>query len=311
MSIFDIEKGRKEQKYISVPGLEAQLPVTVVRSREDGSNVLITAGIHNEEYCGIETANRLASELTPDNMRGCVAIVHVCNPSGFTSVSRDVVPEDGQNLNRCFPGSADSGATHRLAHFLSEDFLRSASLHLDLHCGGGREQLTPHVYYQAMGGEVLEAASKTLASLVDTGYMVAVHELTGSAFSHASQFGVPSVLIERGGMAQWTEEEIQAFLSDVRRILCRVGVLDTCTPQAHIPREIIDMDYSNAPVGGCWYPAKSAGDVVVRDEQLGSVKDNFGRTLFEVKAPADSVILFQLGSFSARKGEILAAYGLL
>ena len=63
MSIFDIEPGVKKQEYVSIPDFSAALPVTVIRGYSQGLNVLITAGIHNEEYVGIETANRVREHL--------------------------------------------------------------------------------------------------------------------------------------------------------------------------------------------------------------------------------------------------------
>ena len=309
MSIFDIPRGMKQQRFLSVPGLDAELPVTVIRGQKDGARVLLTAGIHCEEYTGIETANRLATELSPEKLIGCVCIIHVCNPTGFVSHSRDIVPEDGKNLNRCFPGSADSSAAPRLAHFITNDFIIPASCHIDLHCGGGCEELTPHVYFQQIEPGSVTEASKKLAALMDAKYMVPTKAYTGSAFSHAAFHGVPSVLLERGGMAQWTETDVDAYLADVRRVLCRLGVLSDCTQQKNVPEVIDEVDYYNGTATGCWYPALHAGDMVKAGERLGVVKDMFGHVLGEVTAVHDGVILYQVGSFSVSDGEFLVACG--
>lgn len=86
MNIFEIPRRTKRQKLIPVPDFDAKLPVTVVRGAKNGLSVLITAGVHNEEYMGIETAN-------------CIS------------------------------------PAHRLACFVTEDFLKPAFCHIDLHCG--------------------------------------------------------------------------------------------------------------------------------------------------------------------------------
>lgn len=309
MSVFEIPVGTKKQNYVPVPELHTALPVTVVRGCGCGPNVLITAGIHNEEYVGIETANRLALGLDPARIRGAVAIIHLCNPTGFAALSRDVVPEDGQNLNRCFPGSADSGPTHRLAHFISEDFIKPASVHIDLHCGGGREELAPHVYYQAMAGPWLEEASKKLALLIDADWAVASKTLSGSAFSHASQYGIPSILMERGGMAEWSEDEVRAYLADVHRILHRVGVLAESTPQWRVPQSIEQCTYYTSEADGCWYRARPVGSPVRKGDALGEVRDPFGTVLYAPKAQKSGVLLYQVGAFSVRHGDLLAACG--
>lgn len=311
MNIFEIPRGTKQQKLIPVPDFDAELPVSVIRGVKDGPNVLITAGVHNEEYVGIETANRLSLALEPEKICGCVAIIHTCNPTGFAALSRDLVPEDGKNLNRCFPGSADGSAAHRLAHFITEDFLKPAFCHIDLHCGGGREELTPHVYYQAIEPGPLSTASQKLARLMDANYMVAVKSYTGSAFSHAGMCGVPAILMERGGMAVWTEAEIDAYLADVYRILHHLHVWPEAPAQKETPQDIEIVDYYNAEAGGCWYPEKRTGDRVRSGEALGTVKDAFGKPLFSLYASVDSVVLYQMGSLSVREGELLAACGQL
>lgn len=311
MSVFDILRGTKRQELIPVPGLSEPLPVTIIRGTDDGPNILITAGIHNEEYVGIETANRLALELAPEMIRGCVVIIHICNPTGFAAQSRDVVPEDGKNLNRCFPGSADSTGAHRLAHFITEDFIRPASCHIDLHSGGGREELVPHVYYQAMEEGPISDSSRKLAMLMDAPFMVASEVYNGSAFSHAMQCGVVSILMERGSMALWTEEEVEDYLIDVRRILYRLGVLPDCKKQRQEPRDIIGLDYYHSKAGGCWYPSKRSGSMVNKGECLGTVKDSFGNALCSVFADSDCAVLFQLGSFSVQQGEFVVACGRL
>ncbi len=309
MSVFDIGRGTKRQNLIPVQGFEASLPVTVVRGTEDGPNVLITAGIHNQEYVGIETANRLAQELEPSSIRGCVAIVHVCNPTGFFSFAPDVVPEDGKNLNRVFPGRNDGSVSEQLAHNLMNYYFNEASCFIDLHSGGYCEELIPHVYFQAMGDRYLENASKRMAQLVDADYMVRAKEYTGSSFSFAAKLGIPGVLLERGGMAAWSENDVLTYLSDVRRILHRLNVISRSEPQRKVPETIERVDYYSADSDGCWYPASAVGSLIKKGMPLGSIRDFFGRELMCPKAAADCVVLYQAGSLAIRRGDFLAACG--
>lgn len=309
LNIFDIERGQKVQSMVPIPALGAALPVTVVRGVQDGPKVLITAGIHNQEYVGIETANRLSLMLQPEDVRGCVAVVHVCNPTGFAAISPDIVPEDGLNLNRVFPGGKDGSAAQRLADLLVEEFLSRASCFIDLHCGGYREQLEPHVYFQGMSDRYLENASRRLAGLVDVNYMVRATSYTGSLFSAAAKLSIPGILVERGGMALWSEEEVSACLFDVQRILHRLNVLARSEHQNTRPRQIGHVDYFSADAEGCWYPAAAAGSIVEKDKPLGCVRDFFGRELMRPTAAADCVILYQTGSLSVRRGDLLAACG--
>lgn len=309
MSVFDIPGGTKVQSMINIPDFPAELPVTTIRGTEPGPNVLITAGIHNEEYTGIETANRFAAELTPEEIKGAVTIIHICNPTGFASIAADVVPEDGKNLNRVFPGNADGSLSHRLAHFILQDFIRPADYLIDLHSGGGREELVPHNYFQRLGGKKLSERSLALASCMDADYTVATNVLTGSSFTHASAYNVPAILMERGQMATWNETDVQDYMDDLRRILHSVGTLSKSRPQRRIPRVIETTTYYDAEAEGCWYHARNVGETVAEGEPLGEIRDPFGNVLSVVHAKRRGVVLFQLGSYSVRDGEFLVCCG--
>lgn len=311
MNVFNIERGSKSQSMVNIPDYDGFLPVTVVRGRYDGPNVLISAGIHNQEYVGIEAANRLAAELDPSEIKGCVCIIHVCNPIGFFSFSPDIVPEDGKNLNRVFPGKKFGSASERLADFLTEEFLSGASCFLDLHCGGCREELAPHVYYQGMGDRFLENASKRMAKLVEADYMVRADIDTGSLFSHAAKMGIPGVLIERGGMALWSEEAVEKYLTDVKRILRVLDVLPYDVPQEKTPLLIEHVDFFCAQEDGCWYPAASAGTIIEKGKPLGSIRDFFGKELSCPIAKTDCVILYQVGSLAVIRDDFLVVCGVL
>lgn len=50
----------------------------------------------------IQTAIELAAELLPDEITGCLILIHPVNISGFENRTMSVVAEDGKNLNRIF-----------------------------------------------------------------------------------------------------------------------------------------------------------------------------------------------------------------
>ena len=65
---------------------------------------MITSGIHGGEYPGIQTAIELSQELNPADVQGAIIILHPVNTQAFAK-SCGVIPEDGENLNRVFPGT--------------------------------------------------------------------------------------------------------------------------------------------------------------------------------------------------------------
>ena len=140
-------KNTKKKILLHVPKTGMTIPATLICGRETGKTITVSAGVHSREYIGIEALIRLAQELTPENVQGTILLLHCCNYDGFLSRSADVVPHDGKNLNREFPGTVDGTQTQRLAAFLETEIIRNTDCLVDLHSGGFCENLIPHAYY--------------------------------------------------------------------------------------------------------------------------------------------------------------------
>ena len=139
--------GKTVKDHIHVEGTELHVPHVLLCGEQPGPTVLITAGIHNAEYVGIQAAIELSNELDVSTLRGNVVLVPLVNRSGFENRTMSRVFEDGKNLNRVFPGDREGSEAERLAHMLFEVFIRNADAYIDLHCGDGYETLIPYCYY--------------------------------------------------------------------------------------------------------------------------------------------------------------------
>ena len=219
----ELTPGKTVKDHIHVEGTELHVPHVLLCGRQPGPTVLITAGIHNAEYVGIQAAIELSKELDVSALHGSVVIVPLANRSGFENRTMSRVFEDGKNLNRVFPGDRDGSEAERLAHMLFEVFIKNVDAYIDLHCGDGYETLVPFCYY--LGETPAEETAKRMVGCVNVKYVVRSRCRTGGAYNLASIHGVPSVLIERGQLSLFSREEIEADKADVRSILRCLGVL--------------------------------------------------------------------------------------
>ena len=225
----ELMPGKTVKDHIHVEGTELHVPHVLLCGEQPGPTVLITAGIHNAEYVGIQAAIELSNELDVSTLHGNVVLVPLVNRSGFENRTMSRVFEDGKNLNRVFPGDREGSEAERLAHMLFEVFIRNADAYIDLHCGDGYETLIPYCYY--LGDAPAEETAKRMVECVNVKYVVRSHCRTGGAYNLASLHGVPSVLIERGQLSLFSREEIEADKADVRR--SRVRNQDTTTFDIH------------------------------------------------------------------------------
>ena len=114
-----------------------QWPYFAVAGRQPGLKFLLTAGIHAAEYTGTLAAVRLGRQLVSQaaQVNGTIVIIPLLNTPGFFERSVYVNPEDGQNLNRAFPGQADSTWSQRFAHHLLNDVVIHFDRAMDMHAG--------------------------------------------------------------------------------------------------------------------------------------------------------------------------------
>ena len=101
----------------------------------NGHTVLITAGIHGDEYEGPAAVIGLTKTFRPENVSGVVIAIPVVNPLAFAAGSR-TTPDDGLNLARVFPGNPNGSITERLAYAVFTKFVSRANYLIDLHSGG-------------------------------------------------------------------------------------------------------------------------------------------------------------------------------
>ena len=76
--------------------------------------------------------------------------------------------------------------------------------------------LRPYVYYAGRADREVSAMSRRMAEQVDVPYMVKSDVASGGAYNYAASQGIPSILIERGGMGGWNSEEVRSTRRDVR-----------------------------------------------------------------------------------------------
>lgn len=297
--------GRIIKHHIRVHGTGIHVPYIIITGTKPGPLLLVTAGIHSAEYVGIQAAVELSSEIDPEELSGTVIIVPVANRSGFENRTMSMVYEDGKNLNRVFPGDENGTAADRLAYMLFNTFIRHVDAYIDLHSGDGYEELIPYVYY--VGGTGCEVQAAGMASCVDTEFIVRSRCRTGGAYNMASVNGIPSVLIERGQLSMYSREEVDSDKADIINIMKYLGMLKGGHVE-YTKTQLFEHEWFS-PSDGCWYPEYHAGDTFFAGDTLGTIRDYFGKTIKEITAKENGVIIHQCASLNILKDGPMISYG--
>jgi uncharacterized protein len=238
------ERSEKMCGYVQ-PHDDIEIPFAVIQGAAAGPRLVVTAGVHGSEYCSMETALRLI-HLSPHELTGTLVVLPILNVQGFGRRSIYVMPEDGKNLNRMFPGRADGSTSERLAHWLVTSVYPGCDAYIDLHGGDLGEALSPFSLFPN-GSE----RSKELAAVFGLPVAVAAGG-EGYTINAAHRLGIPSVLAEVGGNGLWDEARVEQMMAGVHRVMFHLGMLRDAPPLQPPPRVVrMFFGYHRPPQGAC------------------------------------------------------------
>lgn len=307
-------RGQKVSGFLPVPGLEIEIPVTLVNGKGDGPRVAITGGIHGTEYPGIEAACRLAAGLDPAQVKGTVVVVHVANPPAFFARSIYVGPLDGKNLNRVFPGDPEGTASDKIAHAIFTNVISGSDYYVDLHGGDMIEKLVPFTIFCGEGDKKVLETSKAMAAAYGIPYAVASSG-AGGTYGTAARAGIPAILAEAGGMGVLDEESVQIHLEGLESLLKYTGSVGAgvkLSDRGASKKQVTflgSFPWLRSDTRGMLYLTVDVGDHVKKGQHVGAIKDYFGNVIRELEAPETGIVLFRVTSPATNPNDPILAVG--
>jgi predicted deacylase len=296
-------------------GLEKyEWPYFAIAGTVSGPTVLVTAGIHAAEYTGTLAAIRLGRATAPEHVRGILIVLPLLNRPGFYERSVYVNPEDGDNLNRLFPGNPKGKWGERFAHRLLTEIVTRCEYAIDLHAGDLIEDLTPFVIYRETGEAALDERIRKMANAYGARWAVKSApsgERPGSLYALAALNGVASMLAESGGRGLPIEEDIARHVRGVTNILRSIGALAGEPETVAPPRVVNSFDWLRSPDEGVFHARVRVDQLVTAGDVVGELVDLVGEPLATVKAPVSGVVLFVVTSPAMKKDGLLLAIGAL
>jgi predicted deacylase len=285
-------------------------PAFDARGVADGPHLALLGGVHGCEYSSIAAVIRFMNELDTDQLRGSITAVPVVSMRSFERRSPFVVPEDGKNLNRCFPGSYDGTYTEVLARSIFDEVIARADVLIDLHGGDLVEALEPFTIYQA---SPVEEQARALAVAFGLPYVVRQErgtDLDGMTTAAAADVGIPAIIAEAGGRGQLEEEAVKLLVDGVRNALRHLQMLpEPLQPPSAEMQSVGSFVWLRCRNAGWWEADVAPGDEVRETQSLGRVHNLFGDVLEEIQAPRDGVILFLTTSAAVGDGGLLLGLG--
>jgi predicted deacylase len=264
-------------------------PLLLVRGAHEGKTLVVTAGVHGDEFEGVQAILEVIAELDPSVLKGTVIAVPVANPSAFYNGTR-TSPLDGLNLARCFPGAERGTPTEVLAFHLGQSIIARADFYLDLHSAGVKLLMPTMVGYDALDPRSRNAAMSFGAPVLWG------HPSTdpGRTIAFAASRNIPWLYTEARGAGRVHPDDLGVFKRGIHNLMVHLGIL----PGQLIPRAVERVLYGNGNVDaaiaankpGFLVRAVDLLQVVCAHQELGRTLDLHGRVVELFRSPTSGVV---------------------
>jgi predicted deacylase len=309
------------RRTLDLAGLD--VPVVEVTGVQDGPKLTVIAGVHGCEYASMAAVRQWSASLSGRELRGSVRAVPVLNLPAFRARSPFVIPEDGKNLNRCFPGDKDGTLADRLAHATFTQLIAGSDALIDAHCGDLPEALEPFTLYEAGPSE---GKALALATAYGLGYVIRQEAgpdraVAGTTSAAAAQVGIPAITAEAGGCGLIEQDAVDLHVRGLDRVLAALGM--TGDPSADgdsgargrpadaaPPVMLSRFIWLRSDDPGWWQPVVRPGETVTEGQLLGTVSSLDGAQVKQsITAPVAGVPMFITSSPAVEADGLLLGLG--
>lgn len=318
-SEIDFDTEGKQAGYLRVPHSTHRsaygwiaVPITIIRNGP-GPTLVISAGVHGDEYEGQIAVSNLARDLDPQNIRGRLILLPAVNLPA-TEAGLRVSPLDDGNLNRLYPGDPRGTPSEMIAHYHEAVILPLADYAVDLHSGGS-SLIYPATLLRGPGhSEEDEAGLQLLSKAFDLPYAWVFTGGGGrsstarTAMGAANRKGVINVMAELGGAGCVTPAVLRQTERGLRRILHALGMLPDHVPdEAQGTRKMHAKGSIFAYEAGLFEPLKSIGEDVAEGEIVARIHDPTtpGAAPKTVTSPHTGTVLAMRAMAQVRRGDAL------
>jgi len=266
------------------------LPVLMVRGGLPGPTLLVTAGVHGDEYEGVRTIFEVFDSLDAAGMKGNFLAVPVMNPPAFWNISR-TSPLDGANLARVFPGLQAGTPTEAIAYHFDQHILPLADFYIDLHSAGVKCAMPTLIGYLETDAAAASAAEIFGAPVIWCHPSVP----PGRTVSAATDRGIPCLYAEARGAGRIDPEDLSCYRRGIANVMKHMGIVSGAV---EVPEKVTrlygdgNVDASiSSPVRGFLMPRVKLLETVAKGQALGVLVDMSGMEVEFFHSPCDGVVV--------------------
>lgn len=302
---IDIAPGKRATIALPVTKLYThapiEIPIHVIRGKQDGPRLFISAAIHGDEINGVEIIRRLLKHAALKRLRGTLVSVPVVNVHGLINHSRYL--PDRRDLNRCFPGSERGPLAARLAYLFMKEVVAKCTHGIDLHTGAIHRANLPQIRANLDDEETVRLAMAFSVPVLLNSTM-----RDGSLREAAAEKGIPMLLYEAGEALRFDEVSIRAGVRGIINVMRELAMLPPSKRKKSEPKEPMiarSSSWVRAPSSGIFRPVVALGARVEKEGLLGVIEDPFGEVEQPVHAKHAGIVIGRVNLPLTNEGDAL------
>ncbi len=286
------------------------LPVASIKNGS-GPKVVLSAGVHGDEYEGQIILNQLIRQLESEQISGQIIILPMANfPAAQAGLRTS--PLDDLNLNRVFPGKAQGTPTEMIAHYMETVLMEEADYYIDIHSGGSSLEYLPVALYGESEWPDTQQRQQLVLDSLSLPYALDLSKDRAGWYttSAAQRNGACAVTVELGGNGQVNSEHVVMFQESLRRVLSAVGCLNEKVAASEVETRYVTSSPElrvYAYADGLFEPLVKLGDEVAMGDLLAYLHDPStpGSDPVAVLAGADGMVISYRVLAQVRRGDCL------
>ena len=302
---IDIAPGKRATIALPVTKLYThapiEIPIHVIRGKQDGPRLFISAAIHGDEINGVEIIRRLLKQAALKRLRGTLVTVPVVNVHGLINHSRYL--PDRRDLNRSFPGSERGPLASRLAYLFMKEVVAKCTHGIDLHTGAIHRANMPQIRANMDDEETARMAKAFSVPVLLNSTM-----RDGSLREAAAEKGIPMLLYEAGEALRFDEVSIRAGVRGIINVMRELEMLPPSRKKTKASKEPMvarSSSWLRAPSSGIFRPVVALGARVEKEGLLGVIEDPFGEVEDPVHAKFSGIVIGRINLPLVNEGDAL------
>ncbi len=294
LKIADVEiyPGEKKRINLKVAKLydltQMEIPVQVIRGKEDGPILFVSAAVHGDEINGVEIISKLLKHKSLSKIRGTLIAVPIVNIFGFNAKSRYL--PDRRDLNRCFPGTQKGSLAAQIANTFMEEIVNKCTHGIDLHSAATHRDNLAQIRVALSDHPDLKRMAYSFGAPVIIDSKAAEGTLRA-----ATKDKLAYMVFEGGRPLRFEPHITKSGLTGVLNVMVELGMLPkSVKSHKKVKSALANSTYwLRAPESGILHSKKKLGQAVKANEVLGYLTDAFGEQHQNIKASKAGIVIGQ------------------